>query len=38
MDWITDKKFLVGVAVGFLVAPRLVSFVRAKMAGSPASA
>lgn len=32
MGWVTDKKFLVGVAIGFFVAPRVLKFVQAKRA------
>lgn len=28
MSWVTDKKFLVGVAVGFFVVPYATKFVR----------
>ncbi len=38
MDWVTDKKFLVGLAVGFFVAPRLMSLVRSKVSGLTAPA
>jgi hypothetical protein len=38
MDWLTDKKFLVGLAVGFFVAPRVIMFARAKLGGATAPA
>lgn len=38
MAWVTDKKFLVGVALGFFVAPRLISAVRSKLSPAPAVA
>lgn len=33
MDWVTDKKFLVGLALGFFILPRVVSTVRGRLAG-----
>lgn len=38
MDWVTDKKFLVGLAVGMFVLPRVISFARAKVGGATAPA
>lgn len=31
-SWVTDKRFLVGAAVGFFVVPRLVKVVRPQIA------
>lgn len=40
MDWLTDKKFLVGLAVGFFVLPRVMKVVQMQMsrASAPAQA
>lgn len=38
MDWVTDKKFLVGMALGFFVLPRVIGMARAKLGGVTAPA
>lgn len=37
MNWLTDKKFLVGLAVGAFVLPRVLKFAQAQMAGMRAT-
>jgi len=40
VGWLTDKRFLVGAAVGFFLVPRIATYVRAgvgKVTGSAAS-
>lgn len=38
MDWLTDKKFLVGLAVGFLVLPRVLKTVQGMTAKAKTAA
>jgi hypothetical protein len=38
MNWITDKKFLVGAAIGYLLLPRVVKMAQAQLSSLRAAA